>query len=454
MDTADSQPLRSHLADFETTTSHFLQAADALAILNFAALFHEEIFLTDTALGDHQLIIDSFFKDKSRPGLFSQISGLARAGILRFMYRNKVVVRDKLLYTSPTISQIYEGWLLRDKLHWAGEKGFTSTVAEPYDRHAYYRELENLSESRSDIIYPYDPDIPRESFRHKVREQLEGVTMLSESLSRLPVELRRKYIKATKDPWFTNAELWRVLRQVPNGIEPIILHAHVNQQCFAHITGAGQSEHDRTAKSLASFNLELQYRKPFALELDATLEPPQNLEDLLGRARVQLAPGIEMFSQLSVDQIIRLRRRASGIFELARRRIQVPEELAALRDDYLKAITRYWNYIINEFELLYPAKMIQSSRAGLFLEEKLPPLSWISKKFGKSIVTMLLRFQVGAAAPVVSEAVHRLGFVFLQERTSVNEQLRGQGPFFEQYPQWCPRGILGLDGMRVKRDER
>jgi hypothetical protein len=445
MESAESQPLRSHLADFETTTSRFLQAPEALAILNFAALFHEEVFLTDTALGDNQLIIDSFFKDKSRPGLFSQISGFARSGILRFLYRNKVVVRDKLLYTNPTIREIYEGWLSRDKLHWAGEKGFTSIVPEQYDRLAYYRELEQLSDFRSDIIHPYDPDIPKESFRRKVREQLGGASMLSESLSRLPSGLHRKYIKATQDPWFTNAELWRVLRQVPDGIESIILHAHVNQQCFADITGAGQSEHDRTAKSLASFNLELQHNKPFATELDATLDPPKNLEDLLGRARVQLAPAVEMFSQLSVEQVVRMRRRASSIFELARKCIRTPEELIGLRDNYLKAITRYWDYIVSELEVMNPAKMIQPRRAGLFLEENLPPLSWISKTFGKSIVTMLLRFKVGAVAPVASEAVHRLGFVFLQERTPVNEELRGQGPLFEQYPQWCPRGILGLD---------
>ncbi len=451
MEQIESHPLRSHLADFETTTSHFLQGPEALAILNFAALFHEEVFLTDTALGDHQLVIDSFFREKLRAGLFSQISGLAQAGILRFLYRDKVVVADKLLYTNPTIREIYEGWLRRDKLLWAGEKGFTSTVTQPYDRLAYYREIESLSQSRPDIIHRYNHDIPKESFRIRVREQLEGATMLSASLSRLPSRLRQRYIKATKEPWFTNAGLWRVLKKAREGSEAIILHAHINQSCFADITGAGQSEHDRTAGSLATFNLELQHRRPFAPELDAVLNPPKNLEGLLERARVQLTPGIEMFSQLTVTQIIELRRQASGIFGLARRVVRTPEDFVNLRDEYVKAIQRHWDYIIDIFESEHPQKMIQPSRAGLFLEEQLPSLSWLGQKFGKSIFTMLLRFKVGVAAPLLSDAAQYLGFLFLQERTPVNEQLRGQKPLFEHYPQWSPRGILALDSTRIPK---
>ena len=444
----ESPPLRSHLADFETTTSHLLRPGQARALLNFAALFHEVIYLTDTALGDSQLIIDSFRQETSR-GLFHQISRLIQEGILHVLCRDKIVVRGKVLVPhDPTIREIFEGWQYRDRVEWGGEPGYTATV-EDRVRLSYFREVDQLLSHRN-AIHRYNPDIPKSAFRNRIREHLGRDATLSKSLARLPAGLRRKYLKATQDQWFTNAELWRVLKRTDSADEAIILHAHINQQCYADLTESGQSAHDRSVISLASFNLELQHRHPLALEVDATLAPPKNLEELLDSAPVKLrSPGIEMFERLPIEKVIALRRRAKPMFDLARRVVRTPQELEDLRRQHLRALEGYWGYICQTFEEMFPEKLLQPSRLALFLEREVPPLNWLYQKFGKSIFAMLLRLVIpgasglSASSGLLSDAVHSLGVLFVQERSDEDLTLRHTVPPM----QWRPRGILGLDRM-------
>ncbi|MBZ5506084.1 MAG: hypothetical protein LAO78_11475 [Acidobacteriia bacterium] len=440
MEVREGPPLCSHLADFETTTSDLLRPGQAVALLNFAALFHEVIYLPDIALGDHELIIKSFH-ERAHSGFFRHLKALIEQGILRVLMRDKVVVGEEIRVPSnPTIRQIFEGWLYRDKTKWKGEQGYTTQIDKKI-RLAYCREIDDLIASPG-TIQRYNPDLVKAGFRRIIREQLEnGSTRLSRSVAELPRELQRKYRETLNDPWFTNAELWRVLRKAKNAGESIILHGHVNQQCFANLVDAGQSAQDITPESLASFNLELQLRRPLAPEADATLYPPKNLDDLMERAPVLLpSPSIEMFECLSVEKVIALRRKAKKVFEIARRQID-PAQMEDVRNDYLHALEGYWQYILETFEEMDPEKMKRPTRLGLFIEQQLPSLDWLYKKFGRSLFALLLRVKFGPAGATIGEAVNHIGIYVLQERTPLNESLRGAIP----PGRWYRRGILGLD---------
>src|SRR5437660_3659691 len=103
-ETDQTTPLRSHIADFETTTSELLRPGQAIALLNFAALFHEVIYLPDTALGDHELIIKSF-QQQAHAGFFQHLRGFIEEGILRILVRDKVVDSGDLhVPCNPTIA--------------------------------------------------------------------------------------------------------------------------------------------------------------------------------------------------------------------------------------------------------------------------------------------------------------------------------------------------------------
>jgi hypothetical protein len=441
-ETSESTLLCTHVADFETTTSNLLRPGQAKALLNFAALFHEVIYLPDTALGDHELIIKSFHA-QAHGGFFQHFRGLIEQGILRVLVRDKVVVGGEVrVPNNPTITQIFEGWLHRDKKMWKGERGYTTEVDDKV-RLACCREVDSLI-AEPGVIQRYDPDLVKENFRQIIREQLElGSSRLSQSIAYLPRSLHRQYRKALNDPWFTNAELWRVLRKAKEPGESIILHGHINQQCFANVVGAGQSAQDSKGSSLASFNLELQRRRPLAPEVNATLNPPRNIEELMERASVLLpSPGVEMLEHLSVENVVALRRKANKIFEIARRNIS-PDQLEDVREEYLKALETYWQHILNAFEGMYPEKMKQPTRLGLFVERELPVLDWLYKKFGRSIFALLLRLKLGPAGRLVADVVNQIGILVLQERTPLNKSLRGAIP----PGRWYRRGILGLDRL-------
>jgi hypothetical protein len=251
-------PSSYHLADFETTTAGLLGSTEALALLNFAALFHEVVYLPDTVLGDHRLILDSFAADRHR-GLFRQVSGLIENGVIHVLFRDRVVVRDRILTQhEPTLNDIYEGWLHRDRTEWDGESGLTVRPSEKA-RRAYYREIDALIFERCpSVVHRYDPDLPKQAFRRRILEQIDKDSgTFAAQYRALPQEFMRRLSSVTEDARFTNAELWRILRDIPSAHELLILNAHINQQCYADLTGSSLAAHQRGGISLASFNTTL-----------------------------------------------------------------------------------------------------------------------------------------------------------------------------------------------------
>jgi hypothetical protein len=277
----------------------------------------------------------------------------------------------------------------------------------------------------------------------------------------LPTEVQTKYFKATGDPWFTNAELWPHLKDVrylSAAKETIILQAHINQQCYADLTNAGQTAHDRSSLSLISFNFELKRRRPLGMEIENTLVPPDNLSDLLKSAPLQLySPGLGMFEQLSVEDIVTIRRHAGPLFGLAHRRVETVEELEKLRRDYLNELEKYWNFIVDRFEKEHTDKMIRLTRVGLFVEGELGKLGPFYNKYGTDVFSLVLRFLVPVVSPFVSpvlKGLNHIGFTFLHERTPENERLRSQLPPLEWNPSGDARlrGLLSLEGTSAKAD--
>jgi hypothetical protein len=271
--------------------------------------------------------------------------------------------------------------------------------------------------------------------------------------------VQQKCFRATEDPWFTNAELWRHLhgaRHLPAAREAIILLAHINQKCYADLTNAGPATHDRSVHSLASYNLELKRRRPLGMEIESTIVPPENLSDLLREAPVQLySPGLQMFEQLSVEDIVTIRRHADPLFNLALRTVETEEELEQLHRDYLRELGKYWEFIIDGFEKKHPEKMRRPTRVGLFVERELGTLGPLYDKYGSEVFAIVLRFALPVVFPFVGlllKGLNKIGFVLLHERTPENERLRSQLPPLEWRtpPVGSSRGLLSLEGTPAR----
>lgn len=445
-------PLSRHLAEFETTTASWLRAKEALALLNFTVLFNEEAYLSDTAVGDNRLIIENYLSDPYS-GLYRQIRELIEAKILKVHLRDKVIVAQKTLCAcDPGIQEVFEGWEYRDKNYWNGQVGFT-TVVESRARRAYNRQIDELL-IRNNAIRRYSHDAVKDNFRQRIRDVMarNGGSTLSRFVSSLPEAIQHKYHETLKEERFTYAELWRLIKDVKEAEQCIFLHAHVNEQCFADLTGSGLACREPGEVPIASFNLELERCSPWQDGADATMEPPTSLKELFEKAPVHLPPlGVELLSKLSVDQILSIRCHAARHFALSKTPISINRQ-PSIEDEYLVSLTKYWHEIIFELQRLFPDQCTRHGNAALFLERHLPSLNRLNRQFGRSIMAIVLRIKFPIIAPVaraIANKVYQAGFVLLSE--TPNEMLHLQMAV-PPIP-WSTRALLALDSKVPTEDK-
>ena len=109
-----------------------------------------------------------------------------------------------------------------------------------------------------------------------------------------------------------------------------------------------------------------------------------------------------MFEQLSLEDIVTIRRHAGPLFGLAHRGVETVEELEKLRRDYLNELEKYWNFIVDRFEKEHTDKMIRLTRVDLFVERELGKLGPFYNKYGTDVFSLVLRFLVPVVSPFVS----------------------------------------------------
>jgi hypothetical protein len=453
-------PRQSHrsLIPLETTSANLTDETSAVTLVNFAALFHERIYLTDTVLGDHRLLIESSASTNSA-GLYNTVSGMIKAGILIALYRDRVVLRGSTLTASePTLHDIYEGWQQRDRKEWKNKSGITTFGVDPQLRFRYYKAVHNILVDQK-AIARYNPDVTKELFRQGVRNHLgRNQGILQSRVAQLPRNVRRVYESALDDDWFTYAEVWRALKpylEDPKTFEVadnlIVLHAHLNQQGMADVVGAGQSLESDGRSPIAAFHRELMESSRDLQTVEASLDPPENLRELLDQALVTLeAPAIRLIAQFSVEEIVSLRKHAKELFALTNRSLvgNVPGETDTLRRDYVKELGKYWEYIIETMERKSP-KTLKKYPMTIWMEEHAPAVHRAFADYGKPVETMLLRLGKMPGASLVGgtviQAVQDLSAVVFQEKTDLNLDLRAALP----PKQWVPQGILGLEPARI-----
>jgi hypothetical protein len=450
-----SPQLHRSLIPLETTFANLADEEAAVALVNFAALFHEKVALTDTVLGDHRLLIESSSSTNSA-SLYNTVMGMVDAGILTALYRDKVVVRASTVSADePTLRDIYAGWQLRDRKEWNNKSGITSSEIDPQLRLRYYDAIHEAL-ARNNAIMRYDPDETKKAFREAVRIQLgKHHGILSTRIGRLPRKARRDYECTLKDEWFTYAEVWRALRpyladeNMFNDTEELLhLHAHLNQQQMANAVAAGQSLQGYGRAPIAAFHRELVEELPALQTVEAHLDPPENLHELLDQALVRLdAPSIRLIAQFSVDEIINLRKHGKSLVALANRPLlsNALGEVEILRRDYVRELGKYWEHIIEAMEKKTPNKLIKYPMT-IWMEEHAPKVHDAFVRYGKPVETMLLRLGknvpgAGLFGGIAIEGLHHLGAVVFQENTDLNQPLRSAVPPRE----WVPRGFLGLE---------
>lgn len=370
--------LATYLHDFEPTIQGYIKTpAQLRGILNFSALWHEVVYLNDTAIGDNPHLIYSFIASPDT-GLYFTVREFIKAGILQPLFRKKVAIRESVLVEShPTLSDIYAGWRLRDKN--SPDKFLSKEFGSQRDR--YNRTVDQLlfRDTSNSVIW-YDPDDVKPLFRDRIRQQLNRNSELLQLIEKvLPIEGQRKYQNiCNNDPYFTNADLWNLVRDIESAKDLIIAQGHINQQCYADSILAGMTGSDLSNTQLAKFNWNMNVGSTY----EVPVNPPASLDEVFEQAAVILqAPTIELLGLLTPEQVLQLREEAKKtIFKVARSEAgQI--SLEKFRKIYLNAIIKYWNYVCEFLEKEYPKYVEKKRRLGIFSCEALPSIPPEIRKF-------------------------------------------------------------------------
>lgn len=458
----------SSLVPLETTAIDAITEVEASVLLKFAALFSREVFLSDTVLGDHHLFLDSYVGKHGNRELYELVAGMVREGILRALFRDKVVIRGRVLVDSdPTLREIYMGWLKRDKEEWDGKAGITTAgrIQDGRLRLEYYEQTHALLKNHGAIV-SYDPDVTKRTFREIVRSQIDtNGSTLSRAVEKLPTEIKHRYYECIQDPWFTFAEVWRLTKPEDGddieaaGIasESLMLHAYCNQFCLAGAARAMQSVTAENRPQLSDFNLELQGRKRPLRSVVARLSPPSNLEELLESADIVLdSDDIALIGQLSLEEILQLREMGQDFLNFSScdefYRSSAPGtdpyqswiDLERLRKRYISVFERYVRQIAHVLDRKNNG-IRRKNRWAVFVETK-PVLRETSENYLKTI-TQLILDDVVSHLPL-GKTASALGRAGLTQMTTWIAQIPSttERNFDALVPprEWRRRGIIKL----------
>ena len=412
VDPAAGPILHTYAHDFETTIQKYVRSpTQLLGVLNFSAFWNDVVYLNDIAVGDNAYLIESAINyllrspDTEQHRLYISVAEFVRAGILRCHIRKRIVIKGEVLHeetTHPLITQVFEGWYSA-----GGQDVFTCQLFGTARAH-YNAAIDNLLGDKSSTVKRverYDPDLVKPEFRRHIRAMLDNDSSeLRKLVDGLPQELASEYRRVCDaNKFFTNVDLWKIIRNVPEAKELIIAHGHINQQCCADQAHAGTTGQNLSALDVPALNWNLHVGETHELRA----RPIDMLDDLFERAEVVMeAPSLSLLALLTPEQIIQLRESAQNtVFALARRALQDPE-IALLRDafsnqhtimkytaldsfvrEYIGALANYWRYICDFLERTYPMQARPKGRLAIFSHGNLPAISPALKK---EVVSTLL----------------------------------------------------------------
>jgi hypothetical protein len=378
--------LATYAHDFEPTIQpYILNQSELLGILNFSALWHEVVYLNDIAIGDNPHLIRSFL-DPSQTRLYVAVTEFIRSGVLRCHFRDKVAIRGKVLVEAePSLTEIYRGWV-KD-----GPQERFSLQEFGNDRERYNKVMDELFKNFPDAVVRYDPNSTKPAFRSHVRRLLDdGGSDLRLLIDELPKQMQRQYLKICNSPYFTNADLWRLIKDIEGAKDLIVAHGHINQQCCADSVHAGMTGAELSRLGMSRFNWNINVGQEFNLPM----EPPESLDEIAERAEFTLrAPALDLLGLLTPDQVLQLREEANRtIFKTAAEGPQalgidrVPQDylqlktlmgysgIAEYQKKYAKVLADYWQHVCAFLEKTYPQESRTKRNLYIISYEKLPQI--------------------------------------------------------------------------------
>jgi len=244
------------------------------------------------------------------------------------------------------------------------------------DRLSYYRQWDKIIDSTS-IAERYSYPHLKRDFMVRVRE--------ANILSRLPPEqvpesLRHDYTLLLSRDWFSYSDIYSLLNRYAIKGRDYLAQTHgiYDAVCYADLCTAD------LVSSQFDPHTALGHRGDSAIGLRSSLD---DVSDHL-LAKLDL-PGISLLSQLSADDILKIREKGRPLFEQVNYAGLLDEEsVLSLRRDFIARLSQYWEEICDYIAVRYPHAAKERTQAGIFAASHLPTLSrWYKEalSFGISL---------------------------------------------------------------------
>lgn len=397
------------LQDFETTIQAYVTPQHLLGALNFSAMWNPVTYIYDTAIGDNPHIIESFLapsgSDKRK--LYLALESLINAGAVSVLIRKSVQVEGKVLYTHPRITQLYEGWLARDK----GSCANFLTSHHGDLRMSYNRVMDQLLDRNAGSIKYYDPDSAKPAFRTLIQEHLAAGDAFRQLVYQMPAPIPYEYERQCRENQFmTTVDLWRLVNPLTrtNKVAEKLVHAlgFMNQQAIASSVSAGISGSDWGHG----------YRPPSAGQMH---EGFRRSEEVLEHADLVLeAPAIELLGQIAPVDVLAIRGVAQKtIFKLEYDSAKATAE--TIRSEVVSAMREYWGQACAHIDTRYPDQTKNKVPVYSWVDRNVQPLKRLYKKsplFRDSIdilTKLLFKQDPTGAAPLTQGLVKRAAVAML-----------------------------------------
>ena len=364
---ADEPSLITYLEAFETTSAR-LNETEAVGLLNFAALFHERVYINDTPLGDSDVLIRSFASEPGGGKLYRTVKHFLAAGILVPHWRDQFSISGEPTARKPErLVDLYGFWKQRDaelrerRVLSANDDLFTCDIHDDR-RIEFYEDLNGVIDVARNKVggdrAEYSVDRVKERFRNHIRTLSDSDGPFREALSHSGHDVELHYRSACNERYFTIATLWNITRRSPASTRSLSrLQGMVNQESYGHAVHSGIQGMDDEAVSGSSLSASLDATMLAANlrhdrgQFEASLDYPRHLPKTFGEAyesaRIRLEiPDLYVLSALRPKDITTLRDTGKALCFGFAHSVSAYASLNLFMQEYLARFTRYVDAIL------------------------------------------------------------------------------------------------------------
>jgi hypothetical protein len=365
-------PNASQLAALEPSWASRYTEPELRGLLVLGSLFNERLYVHDTQLADHTLLLGSFLRRADDElALFNLLHDLIRLGIVRVCLRSSVVIH-KLDHeiAIASLSQLHDALKQRSEFGWIPESQFAA-------RKGMLLRLDQVTNEIEPYRYNY-VELKR-TFMTAVRDySTRSGSEHNRFLSATPEGFRREYDQVIARPWFSFIDIIDLCAKYGMRQDADVIQSHglIDELCYAEwnrtrmmASNSANWASETDVSGVTGLALRQPNSSPIVYVGGQPSIIPSLQEKMLGHIE---SPGLSLIGTLSAQDILKLREAGKELFQLRELRLEDPSEMQRRVTELL---LKYWDTICAYIRTTRPVLASDATKLAIFMRRDLPTLS-------------------------------------------------------------------------------